>query len=297
MTSLRNFPYFFKEALKSLCRNGWMSLASVAVVAVTLFLLGAFLLVNYNVNLFTEDIKDQVEIVVYLDDISTTEREDLRIRIIGLEEIQEVKFVSKREALERLKVSMGDRASYLEDYEDDANNPLDNSFEVKTVVPEDVSVAAQNIRKFAGVNRVDYGEGFVERLFELTRGVKLAVLIFMLSLGITAVFLIGNTIKLTVFSRSDEIKIMKYVGATDWFIRWPFLFEGLLLGFWGAFLPFLCLNYGYCFLVDAFQARVAFLAFVPPQLITSGLLQALLPLGVFIGGLGSMLSTQRFLKV
>ncbi|HHX76847.1 MAG TPA: ABC transporter permease, partial [Firmicutes bacterium] len=194
MTGLKNFPYFFKEAFKSLCRNGWMSLASIAVVAVTLFLLGAFLLVNYNVNFFAEGVKDQVEIVVYLDDISPAEREALRIHLIGLEEIQEVRFVSKREAMERLKASMGDRASYLEDYENDANNPLPDSFEVKTVVPEDVPVVAQNIRKLSGVDRVDYGEGFVERLFELTRGVKLAAFVFMLSLGITAVFLIANTI-------------------------------------------------------------------------------------------------------
>lgn len=297
MTGLKNFPYFFKEAFKSLCRNGWMSLASIVVVAVTLFLLGAFLLVNYNVNLFAEGVKDQVEIVVYLDDISPAEREALRIHLIGLEEIQEVRFVSKREAMERLKASMGDRASYLEDYENDANNPLLDSFEVKTVVPEDVPAVAQNIQELSGVDRVDYGEGFVERLFELTRGVKLAAFIFMLSLGITAVFLIANTIKLTVFSRSDEIKIMKYVGATDWFIRWPFLFEGLLLGLLGALMPFLCLNYGYSFLIDALQARVAFLAFATPEMVTSGLLKVLLPLGVLIGGIGSMLSTQRFLKV
>lgn len=298
MKTLKNFAYFVKVAFKSLARNRWMSLASIGVVSVTLLLLGIFIVVNYNVDLFTRQVKAQVEIVVYVKDANTPEITDaLRVRIIEMPEIQEVQFISKREALERLKESFGDKAYLLEGYDDDALNPLRDSFEIKTAIPEDIAAVAQRIEGFAGVDWVDYGEDFLERLFTVTRGVKMAVFIFAIVLGLTALFLISNTIKLAVFSRSDEIMIMKYVGATDWFIRWPFLFEGMIMGFLGAVIPLLILNYGYALLVGWMQTQVMFLAFVPPQMVMDEVIRVLIPMGVGIGGVGSMFSTHRFLKV
>ncbi len=298
MKTLKDFLYFLKEALKSLVRNRWMSLASIGVVSVTLLLLGIFMLVNFNVDLFTRDLKDQVEILVYVQDANTeAETESLRIRMIEIPEVEEVRFVSKGEALERLKESFGDRADLLAGYEDDEINPLRDSFEIKTSVPEDVSVVAQRIQGFRGVDWVDYGQEFVERLFLIARGIKIGVLAFMIVLGLTAVFLISNTIKLAVFSRSDEVKIMKYVGSTDWFIRWPFLFEGMIMGLLGAITALLILNFGYGFVVDWLHTQVRFLNFMPSNFVMGEVIKVLLPMGVIIGGLGSMISTQRFLKV
>jgi cell division transport system permease protein len=298
MKTLKNFAYFLKVALKSLARNRWMSLASIGVVSVTLLLLGIFIVVNYNVDLLTRQVKEQVEIVVYVKDANTPEVTDaLRVRIIEMPEIQEVYFVSKLEALERLKESFGDKAYLLEGYDDDALNPLPNSFEIKTTIPEDIAAVAQRIEGFAGVDWVDYGEDFLERLFIVTRGIKAAVFIFAIVLGLTALFLISNTIKLAVFSRSDEIMIMKYVGATDWFIRWPFLFEGMIMGFVGAAIPLIIMNYGYGLMVDWLQTQVMFLAFVPTQMVMDEVIRVLIPMGVIIGGVGSMFSTHRFLKV
>ena len=298
MKTLKDFLYFLKEALKSLVRNRWMSLASIGVVSVTLLLLGIFMLVNFNVDLFTRDLKDQVEILVYVQDANTeAETESLRIRMIDIPEVEEVRFVSKGEALERLKESFGDRADLLAGYEDDEINPLRDSFEIKTSVPEDVSVVAQRIEGFRGVDWVDYGQEFVERLFLIAQGIKIGVLAFMIVLGLTAVFLISNTIKLAVFSRSDEVKIMKYVGSTDWFIRWPFLFEGMLMGLLGAITALFILNFGYGFVVDWLHTQVRFLNFMPPHFVMGEVIKVILPMGVIIGGLGSMISTQRFLKV
>ena len=298
MRTLKNFVYFILVALKSMVRNRWMTLASIGVVSVTLFLLGIFIIVNYNVDLFTRQIKEQVEIVVYVKyDATAEETERLRVRIIEIPEIREVRFVSKREALERLKESFGDKAYLLEGYEEDEMNPLPDSFEIRTTIPEDIPLVAQRIQAFTGVAWVNYGEDVLDQLFLVTRGIRTGVFFFAIVLGLTALFLISNTIKLTVINRSDEIMIMKYVGATDWFIRWPFLFEGMFMGLLGAVLPLLALNYGYGLLVDWLQTQVLFLAFVPTHSVMEEVVRILAPMGVVIGGVGSMFSTHKFLKV
>lgn len=298
MRILKNFGYFLLVSLKSLVRNRWMSLASIGVVSITLFLLGIFIIVNYNVDIFARQVKEQVEVIVYVkDDVSQAHTERLRVQIIEIPEVREVRYVSRREALERLKESFGDKAYLLEGYEDDEMNPLRDSFEIRTTVPEDIPVVAQRIQSFSAVDWVDYGEDILERLFTVTQGIRAGVFFFAVILGLTALFLIANTIKLTVINRSDEIRIMKYVGATDWFIRWPFLFEGMIMGLLGAIIPLVALNYGYGIMVDWLQAQVMFLAFVPSQVVMYEVFQVLVPLGVIIGGAGSMFSTHRFLKV
>lgn len=298
MRILKNFGYFLLVSLKSLVRNRWMSLASIGVVSITLFLLGVFIIVNYNVDIFARQVKEQVEVIVYVkDDVSQAHAERLRVQIIEIPEVREVRYVSRLEALERLKESFGDKAYLLEGYEDDEMNPLRDSFEIRTTVPEDIPVVAQRIQSFSAVDWVDYGEDILERLFIVTQGIRAGVFFFAVILGLTALFLIANTIKLTVINRSDEIRIMKYVGATDWFIRWPFLFEGMIMGLLGAIIPLVALNYGYGIMVDWLQAQVMFLAFVPSQVVMYEVFQVLVPLGVIIGGVGSMFSTHRFLKV
>ncbi len=298
MRIIKNFGYFLLVSLRSLVRNRWMSLASIGVVSVTLLLLGIFIIVNYNVDLFARQIKEQVEIVVHVKHETTDDDlERLRVRIIEIPEIREVRFVSRREALERLKESFGDKAYLLDGYEDDELNPLRDSFEIRTTIPEDIPVVARRIQSFTAVEWVDYGEDILEQLFTVTQGIRTGVFFFAVILGFTALFLIANTIKLTVINRSDEIMIMKYVGATDWFIRWPFLFEGMIMGLMGAVIPLVALNYGYTVLAEWLQTQVMFLAFVPSQMVIYEASRILVPMGVLIGGAGSMFSTHRFLKV
>ncbi len=294
----RNLFYFLKQAWKSLLRNSWMSLASVGVVAVTLCLFGTFILVYFNVGVFAFDIKEQVEILVYVEEeITPQDLNHLRIRIIEIPEVEEVRFVSRCMALAEMKEEFGERAYLLAGYEDKATNPLRDSFKVRTSMPENVPGVALRIQGFYGTAWVDYGQGFVENLFKVTRGVQTGIFVFMGALGITALFLIANTIKLAVFSRRDEIMIMKYVGATDWFIRWPFLFEGIFLGLLGALLPLLLLSYGYNFIVAWLQPQIAFLSFISPPEALRALVVVILPVGIAIGGLGSIFSTHKFLKV
>lgn len=292
--SIRNWFYYVKEAFHSICRNGWMSFASVAVVAVTLFILGSFMLLNRNVAHITDDVKGQVEIVAFLDEeLDAAGLEELRVALVRNDKVKEVRFVSKEEALERMREDFGD----LVDGYGEERNPLRNRFEIRPEIPEDSPVLAQDIKGLPGIEDVVYGAAMVDRLFSFTAALTWVGLAFMIGLALTAMFLIANTIKLTVNARSREIKIMKYVGATEWFIRWPFLIEGLFLGFFGAVLPLALLWVIYVEAVSWTRINLIFLPLMPADMVMAEMARYLLLLGTAIGGIGSLLSMRRFLKV
>lgn len=295
---VRSLFYFFGEALKSVIHHGWMSIASIAVVSITLLILGSFMVINYNVALLTEDIKEQVQIVVYIDD-ETGERTltELQRALVAHPGLEEVRFVSKEEAMERLKRQMGDRAFLLEGYEEEDKNPLRDSYELRTIVPEDVINIANEVKDYPGAGYVDYGSGVVEPLFQFTGVVRWIGLAFMAGLALTAVFLISHTIRLTVYIRRKEIMIMKYVGATDWFIRWPFVFEGLILGLMGAVVPLVIISYSYQAATQWMAGNIYFVSLLPVDEIMPQLVKVLLTLGVVLGVVGSAISVRRFLKV
>lgn len=295
---IRSLFYFLGEALKSVVRHGWMSIASIAVVAMTLLILGCFMVLNFNVANLAEDIKEQVQIVVYIDENAGEQtREDLHNKLVAHPELDEVRFVSKEEAMERLKKQMGDRAYLLEGYTEEDANPLRDSYELRTKVPENISQVAGEIGDYPGVGYIDYGEGIVEPLFQFTGVVRYIGMAFMVGLALTAIFLIAHTIRLTVYIRRREIQIMKYVGATNWFIRWPFIFEGLILGLVGAVIPVLIVQYGYQAAAEWVQENIYFVTLLPPQQIGTEVARILIPLGVVLGVLGSTLSVRRFLNV
>jgi cell division transport system permease protein len=293
---VRSWGYYLTEALHSILRNAWMSFASTGAVAVTLFVLGSFMLLNFNVEYLTNEIKGQVEIIAYVDEQLPAEDVDrLRVSLIRLDKVEEVRFVSRQEALQRLKEDLGEEM--VAGFEDARRNPLRDSFEIRTIVPEDIPAVAAELESLPGIARVDYGTLVVERLFQFTDAVKWVGLFFMGGLALTALFLIANTIRLTVVARSAEIMIMKFVGATEWFVRWPFLIEGLALGSIGALVTVLALGYLYGQTVAMAQAYLSFLPLVPPQEIVGRTATVLLLLGGVIGGTGSLLSMRRYLKV
>ncbi|NLX90616.1 MAG: ABC transporter permease [Firmicutes bacterium] len=295
---IRNLFYFLGEALKSVVRHGWMSIASIAVVAMTLLILGCFMVLNFNVANLAEDIKEQVQIVVYIDENADEQtRENLHNKLVAHPELDEVRFVSKDEAMERLKRQMGDRAYLLDGYTEEDANPLRDSYELRTKVPENISLVAEEIGNYPGVGYIDYGEGIVEPLFQFTGVIRYIGLAFMVGLALTAIFLISHTIRLTVYIRRREIQIMKYVGATNWFIRWPFIFEGLILGLVGAVIPVLVVQFSYQAAVEWVQENIYFVTLLPPQQIGTEIARILMPLGVVLGILGSTLSVRRFLNV
>jgi cell division transport system permease protein len=295
---IRSLFYFLGEALKSVVRHGWMSIASIAVVAMTLLILGCFIVLNFNVTNLAKDIKEQVQIVVRIKDNTDEQtREDLQKRLVLHPELEEVRFVSKSEAMERLKIKMGDQAYLLEGYTEEDINPLRDSYEINMKVPENISQVAKEIEGYPGVGYVDYGEGIVEPLFQFTGIVRWIGMAFMVGLALTAIFLIAHTIRLTVFIRRREIQIMKYVGATNWFIRWPFIFEGLILGLVGAAVPVIIIQISYQAAVEWIGENIYFVSLLPPEQIGSEVAHILIPLGIVLGTLGSTLSVRRFLNV
>ncbi|NLM52122.1 MAG: ABC transporter permease [Firmicutes bacterium] len=291
---IRNFLYYIKEAFCSIGRNGWMSFASISVVTITLLILGSFILLNLNVEHIANEIKEQVEIIARVDEnCRPDEVEKIRVSLIQIAQVEEVRFVSKEEALERLKEQLGE---FMEGYEQE-HNPLRDSFEIRTINPEDVPAVAAEIKKIPGIAAVDYGAEVVDKLFRSTNVIQWVGFAFMIGLAGTAMALIANTIKLTVNARAKEIMIMKWVGATEWFIRWPFIFEGIILGTIGALIPSLILIYAYGEAFNWARMNLYFLPLVAPEQILMDLSKLLLLLGATIGALGSMLSMRRFLKV
>ncbi len=288
--------YVIGETFKGLYRNRWMCITSTGVVVVTLLMLGLFMMFTLNVGHITDTVREQVEIVVFIDEFATSEQQTELGRKIGAHQgVAEVHYVSSEEHMSRLRPQLG---GMLEGYDSELDNPLLASYEVKTVVPETVAELAAEFGTYPGVSNVFYGKGYVENLFSVTRVIQLVVLALMAGLAITAVFLISHTIKLTVMMRKKEIAIMKYVGATNWFIRWPFVLEGLFMGFLGAVLPMLALYYIYIHSVEWVTVNnLLFLSLLPVEQVMIELAKYLVPLGTILGILGSAFSMGRFLRV
>ncbi len=293
---INGFIYILGETLKGLYRNRWMCLTSTGVVMVTLLMLGGFMVVNLNVRHITEVVKEQVEMVVYIDDSADRATvEELGRSIAGHQAVARVEYVSSDEHMSRLQQQLG---GMLEGYDAALDNPLLASFEVRTENPETVVRLAEEFEAYPGVSAVFYGQGYVENLFAVTRIIQIIGLALMAGLAITAVFLISHTIKLTVLMRKKEITIMKYVGATNWFIRWPFLLEGLLMGFVGALIPLGLINYVYQVSMEWVATNeLMFINLLPLQIVITELSFYLIPLGTGLGILGSTFSMGRFLKV
>ena len=293
---ISGFFYIIGETFKGLYRNRWMCITSTGVVVVTLLMLGVFMMVNLNISHITDTVKDQVEIVVYIDDLADEKTlGDLENRLATHPGVEEIRYVSSEEHMGRLQRLWG---GMLEGYDSGIDNPLLASYEVRTWEPESIVPLAAEFETYPGASAVFYGQGYVESLFAVTGVLQMVGLALMVGLSITAVFLISHTIKLTVMMRKREITIMKYVGATNWFIRWPFVLEGLVMGFVGAALPMVGLYFIYQFSVEwVVTNNLLFLSLLPVQKVMVELAKYLIPLGTALGALGSTFSMGRFLRV
>ncbi|MFD0870506.1 Cell division protein FtsX [Chlamydia abortus] len=296
----------FREGGKNIIRNGWMTFASISSISISLFILGLFLILSLNVNYLTEQIEKQVEIKVFLElETPQEEIEAIEAGITGMPEVEKNTFVSKEEGLEILREKMGESGeAYLEGL-DGENNPLNDSFTVEVKEPSQVGMVAQKIEALntgkdpAPIVSVNYGKGTVDTLFKVTSIIRNVGLVLVVCLALTAMFLISNTIKLTIMARNREIKIMKLVGATNSFINWPFFIEGALLGLIGSIIPIGILSYGYFELLKSTQADISvFMVHFKPLLeviYPVGIL--LLSIGLVIGIWGSTISVRKYLKV
>jgi cell division protein len=289
--------YAFRQTIKQVKRNKGMAFTSVFAIAAMLIILGIFMMIIVNINTAAEVVKqdyNNIEIF-FKDSVKTDDILKLQKEIAKWKEVDEVKFRSKDDALKILKKRWGENGYLLNGL---ASNPLPNSLVLTVDKIEKSDAVAKKAEKVAGVEDVKYYQDTIKKLVSATRGFQIATVVIMAFLIVIATVVVSNTIKLTVFNRSDEIVIMKYVGATNWFIRAPFLLEGILIGIVSSLLASGIVMLIYKSISKAIGDKVlAILStpMVPAGFLSVNIILIFLALGVSIGAWGSIISMRRFL--
>lgn len=288
----------FREGFKNVIRNGWMSVASIGAVTVTLILVGTFIILMLNINEMAAKVEEDVQIKVLIEVTADDEQiKELGEKIEAISGVESVEFSSKDEEFRNLIEDMGEQGKAWELYEQD--NPLNHAYIVKAEVPQETEQIAKQIEKFDNVYKVNYGQDVIPKLFKFNNYVRTIGIVLIIGLVLTAIFLISNTIKLTIMARSEEIGIMKLVGATNAFIRWPFFIEGFLLGVLGSIIPIITISVGYAYIYNIVvgQTTFPFVQLIPINPFLWQLSLVIVLIGAVIGMWGSGMSVRKFLKV
>ncbi len=290
------FFYFVKEALKSLKRNFMMSLGAIVIITSNLFFLGIFAISFIVLSGSIGDFGSKLIINVYLEQsISKNKINEIYYSIFYWPEIKEIKYISKEKAKEELKKILGDDGKLI--FPLLKKNPLPDSFEIKVKDIHFVNSVVNKLKGIEGVKDVDYGGEMVEKVEELDYLLRKWSIVIFLILIFSSVMVISSTTQLTVYSRRDEIEVMKLVGATNWFIRWPIMLEGIFEGFIGALLAVIFTYKIYETIIVKIQEILPFLSFKGSVNELISVFVLLLALGIIIGAFGSLFSTTRFLEV
>jgi len=288
--------YAFRDAYRSIKRNKVMCLAAIATVAVSLLILGCAWLLVLNSEHMASAMESELEINAYLrPEINREDALNLKRKFESLGGVEQVTFIPKEEGLENLQKRFDDDTSILDAL--GGSNPLPDMYRFKAEDAADVPRVAGEVGKIPEVENVRYGQGVVEKLLALTNWMRTAGLAIVIVIGLAAIFLISTSIRITVFARRREIGIMKLVGATDWYIRWPFFLEGMIVGLVGAVIAVLLLYFFYSKLVQNVVLTLNFLPILNDTAIIYNVYKWLLLIGAFLGAAGSAISLRRFLKV
>lgn len=294
---IRGVRYFFSEAFKNIFSNGWMTIASIFTVIASLLVLGVFLTLSINVSNMAGNLEDNYQIVVFVDEKVS----DDGVKIIGsqiknTDNVTDAVLTTREERLVILREKMGENAAKLDRYKDD--NPLRDMYQVTL---NDLSKSEQTIdkiEKIDGIAKIQRNEEAIDKLVKAANYIKTFSLWIIIALAIVSIFIISNTIKLTVYTRRKEINIMKFVGATDWFIRWPFIIEGIFIGLIGAAASIGLILGGYSLLVGIVDSLgIAFITMKPLEELLGTIIGSSLGLGAVLGGIGSFISVRKHLNV
>ena len=287
------------DGFKSVFRNFSLSLASISCITITLILVGISIILSENVNKFTDDIEKDVTIVVYIDKDATEEdKEAIKININLLPNIESIEFLSKEDIRKDMSTESDELGTILSGY-DEATNPLLDEYLVKVKDTEKIGETATAIKEIEKINTVKYGEGMVEELVKIFNIIKKITIVIVVGLVIVTAFLISNTIIITINNRKRQIEIMRLVGASNSYIKLPFFFEGIILGFLGSIIPIFLTCYGYIFLYQKMEGVLftEVITLVNPDKILFTLSLILLSIGVVVGALGSYRAVRRYLKI
>jgi cell division transport system permease protein len=296
--------FFFKEAFRALRRSAAPSFAAMLTILITALVLGVFIPVVQATTGTANEVRSRVVVDVYVKSTATdAQKATLRTALTALPNVKSVSYIPKEQALAKMRKRNKEAFALL------GSNPLPDSFRLTPTDPDGVNAIVDNIAprapvadggqrkpRLAAVDEVRNREQDTDRILSATGLVKLVTAGLALLFVLASVALVANTIRLSIFARRREVEVMKLVGATNWFIRWPFVIEGMIVGLLGGLVAVLLLTIGKQTFVDPLSERFALLG--APSTIDFGLLVAIL-LGscVAVSALGSGLTLRRFLRV
>lgn len=296
--NISTFKYYIIDALKSLKRNRTISLASVLTVATTLFIMGVVILLMHNINIGMSNVESQVKIQVFLNDnITSKDQENIDQKLDNISGIKSVKFENKSEALEKFNEQVSENNNSLLNNYNSSNNPLPNSYIIELENLEISQQVISAIENMPGIESIGNDQKFTNKIISISKNVKWIGIALFILMVLVSIFLISNTIKLTIYSRRREIGIMKFVGATDWFIRWPLIIEGAIIGLFGAVCSNILVYYLYKLIFIQINENLLLINLLSPSYITQTLQWQLILVGILIGSVGSFWSLIKFLKV
>ena len=295
---IRTILYCLKQSVIQMWRHKGRAFTTVFSITCTLLILALFFFLTVNITFATEALKAQFNTIeVFL--LETTTQEDAEVMIKSLdhmEEVDKVDYITKDQAMEEFKVSWGSKGYLLDGL---ASNPLPNSLRVTLTDISQGDFVAQICREFSGVEEVRYYATEVNKILKISDALQKICVVIIVFLIVISIFGVYNTVKLNVMSRQDEIMIMRFVGATNWFIRAPMLLEGVLLGTIAAGISLLITNEGYKRCIEMFDEQVKVLfstGLVPAPFMMENLTWIFLALGISIGSIGSIFAVRRFLR-
>ena len=288
-----------RDAFKSVFRNFSLSLASISCITITLIIVAISIIVTFNVQNFTSEMEKDLTIVVFLDaDTTEEETNDIRERLERMTNVESLTYQSKSAIKEEMSKESDVFNEVMSTWSEE-DNPLKDTFQVKVTDVEKISDTAKRIERLDNVSTVRYGEGMVDNLisaFEAAQKISYGMVI---ALVLVTVFLIINTIKLTIFSRKREISIMRLVGASNFTIKTPFIIEGMVLGLFGSIIPILIVCFGYIALYNHFDGYLysRMITLIEPEPFIYMVSGIVLVIGIIVGMIGSASAVRKYLKI
>ena len=301
------FGYLIGEGFRNFFKNKKSTAASISTVAslvimcATMFIFGIFFLIGENVNYIIGQVQSEQAMQVFINPEATPEQQtELEQKIKSIQYVNTVEYVSQEQALNEMREWLGDSASVLDSYSGD-QNPFKASFVVTLTDLTKNEEVQRQINTFENVASIEAGNKTVNTLVNIANGIRTATGVILVLLILISIFIIANTIKLTVHARRKEISIMKYVGATNGFIRWPFMVEGIIIGIISALISIVILGFVYNFVADTIinssMATTLQLNLLTFSNMLSMLLVVYIVMGTGIGAIGSAISMKKYLEV
>ncbi len=272
-----------------------MTTASVSVLVACMLIIGTAFLFAQNVSAFMAKIEQQNEIVAFIDEkVPEEEYQSLKARIEALDSVAEIRFVTKDQALLDYRAQLGEDGAYLDAFSGE-ENPLRNSFVITISDLDNFKKVSETVSGMEEIDHVRDTQDIVNVLLSLRNVVQILGIWIMIILGVVSLFIISNTIKIAMHNRRHEISIMKYIGATNRFIRWPFVLEGLFIGILSAAVCFGLQWYIYTYVMGRLFAALNFVSLVPFSQLYPGIAAIFVGIGVIVGGFGSAASIRKYL--